>query len=127
MATKEFKLTEIKKGDNICWFVASQSYYCSTIRLYDDKGNEYFKLYKETRNCDFHVVGQGYADFTGNELFLSVDILESDDIKQSITANNVTDSNAGKIGQVYAFCFEDANDEDFNDLYINITGWDKKG
>lgn len=58
MATREFTLTEIKKGNNVCWFLASpQSYYCSTIRLYDDKGKEYFKLHKDTRSADFHVVG----------------------------------------------------------------------
>lgn len=57
MATREFTLTEIKKGNNICWFLASQSYYRSTIHLYDDKGKEYFKLHKDTRSADFHVVG----------------------------------------------------------------------
>ena len=31
------------------------------------------------------------------------------------------------VGQIYTFCIEDSTDEDYNDFYINIAAWDKKG
>ena len=49
-------------------------------------------------------------------IVLHVDIPASAKINQSITANNVTDSHAGKVGQVYSFCIEDSTDEDYNDF-----------
>lgn len=127
MATKKYILSEIKKGYNICWFVASQSYYTAKIRLYDDTGKTYFDKPKNTRSTNFNVIDHNNGDFTGNTLYLSVDIPESREIKQSITSNLITDNSAEKVGQVYAFCIEDSTDEDYNDLYINIVGWSKKG
>lgn len=32
-----------------------------------------------------------------------------------------------KVGYVYDFCIEDSEDDDFNDVYVNIVGWAKKG
>ena len=126
MAKKEFKLTEIKKGYNIAWTVCSQCLFTGTITLTDNAGKVYFQYPKTNRSTSYQVLGQGYHDFTGDVLYLYVDIPESAEINQSITANNVTDSHAGKVGQVYSFCIEDSTDEDYNDFYINIVGWAKK-
>lgn len=61
------------------------------------------------------------------KLFLDIDIPQSSEIRQSISANSITDSLARKVGQIYTFCIEDSTDEDNNDFYINIAAWDKKG
>lgn len=61
------------------------------------------------------------------KLFLDIDIPQSSEIRQSISAISITDSLARKVGQIYTFCIEDSTDEDYNDFYINIAAWDKKG
>lgn len=61
------------------------------------------------------------------KLFLDIDIPQRSEIRQSISANSITDSLARKVGQIYTFCIEDSTDEDYNDFYINIAAWDKKG
>ena len=61
------------------------------------------------------------------KLFLDIDIPQSSEIRQSISANSITDSLARKVGQIYTFSIEDSTDEDYNDFYINIAAWDKKG
>lgn len=61
------------------------------------------------------------------KLFLDIGIPQSSEIRQSISANSITDSLARKVGQIYTFCIEDSTDEDYNDFYINIAAWDKKG
>ena len=37
------------------------------------------------------------------------------------------DQRARKVGYVYDFCIEDWTDDDYNDVYVNIVGWAKKG
>lgn len=41
MAKKRFELTEVKKGNNISWFIASQAYYTGSIKLSDESGKVY--------------------------------------------------------------------------------------
>lgn len=38
MAKRRFDLTEVKKGNNISWFIASQAYYTGCIKLSDESG-----------------------------------------------------------------------------------------
>ena len=127
MASQKYILTEIKKGYNLSWYVCSQCYYAGTIKLYDDTGKVYFSCSKTSGSSSYQSLAQGHDDFTGNELYLSVEIPQSTKIQQSITANSVTDAHAVKVGQVYGFCIEDSTDEDYNDFYIDVVGWAKKG
>ncbi len=127
MASQKYILMEIKKGYNLSWYVCSQCYYTGTIKLYDDTGKVYFTCSKTSGSTSYQSLAQGHDDFTGNELYLSVEIPQSTKIQQSITANSVTDAHAVKVGQVYGFCIEDYNDEDYNDFYIDVVGWAKKG
>ncbi|MBQ2885558.1 MAG: hypothetical protein IJE43_17675 [Alphaproteobacteria bacterium] len=46
---------------------------------------------------------------------------------QTNNCNSITDSNANKVGQIYSFCIEDQGDEDYNDFYINVSAWSRKG
>ena len=101
MAKKKFNLTEIKKGYNIAWTVCSQCLFTGTITLTDDAGTVYFQYPKTNSSTSYQVLGQGHRDFTGDVLYLHV--------------------------EVYSFCIEDSTDEDYNDFYINIVGWAKKG
>ena len=92
MASQKYILTEIKKGYNLSWYVCSQCYYAGTIKLYDDTGKVYFTCSKTSGSTSYQSLAQGHDDFTGNELYLSVEIPQSTKIQQSITANSVTDA-----------------------------------
>lgn len=128
MAKKEFKLTEFKKGYNIAWYVCTQTAaYPVTVKLFDDSGKTYFSCSKLNASTNLQVLSQDHDDIVGCNLTLSIDIPSSKEIKQSITSSNVTDCVANKVGQVYTFCIEDWTDEDYNDVYVNVIGWLKKG
>ena len=127
MAKRRFDLTEVKKGNNISWFIASQAYYTGCIKLSDESGKVYVDVSKRTTSTNYTVVGNGNFDFKGTKLFLDIDIPQSSEIHQSISANSITDNLARKVGQIYTFCIEDSTDGDYNDFYINIAAWDKKG
>lgn len=127
MANKVITFEGHKKGYNLCWYVCTQSWSKSVIRLYDNKGKEYFVVNKNLNDSSFHVWSQGNADFTGDKLFLSIDIPDSKEIKHSLMDTNINDSKGEQIGHVNALCIEDYIDEDYNDIYVNVTGWSKKG
>lgn len=127
MATKRFNLTEIETGNNIGWYVASQAMFTGTIKFVDEKGTVLAKVEKTNRSQSYMVLGNGHFDFYGKSLHIDIEINESDEIRQSIASNSITDSNAGKVGQIYSFCIEDQGDEDYNDFYINVSAWSRKG
>lgn len=60
-------------------------------------------------------------------MVLTITVNESSQLKQSITSGAITDQKARKVGYNYSFCIEDSNDDDYNDVYVNIVGWAKKG
>lgn len=127
MAKKEFNLTGIEKGYNISWYVCTQTAANPVfVKLYDNE-REYFSIAKKDSNNAFKIWSQGHSDFMGDTLKLQIDIPNNPTIKQSNTSSLVLDSVAQKVGQVYAFTIEDATDEDFNDIYVNIVAWAKKG
>ena len=127
MATKRLNLTEVETGNNVGWYVASQAMFTGTIKLVDEKGTVLAKADKHYR-CQLNtVLGNGNFDFYGKSLHVEIEINESSEIRQSIASNSITDSNANKVGQIYSFCIEDQGDEDYNDFYINISAWSRKG
>ena len=112
---------------NVGWYVASQAMFTGTIKLVDEKGTALAEVEKTSRNQSYMVLGNGQFDFYGKSLHLDIEIYESNEIRQSIASNSITDSNANKVGQIYSFCIEDQGDEDYNDFYINISAWSRKG
>ena len=127
MATKRLNLTEVETGNNVGWYVASQAMFTGTIKLVDEKGTALAEVEKTSRDQSYMVLGNGQFDFYGKSLHLDIEIYESNEIRQSIASNSITDSNANKVGQIYSFCIEDQGDEDYNDFYINISAWSIKG
>jgi hypothetical protein len=126
--TKTYDMSEIKNGYFMCWEVCTQAWYQSTVKLVDETGREYFEYHKPYRQSgEFTLLGQGVADCTGNKLQLIVTSQVDDTIKQSINSYNITDSSAGTVGHGYNLCIEDSTDEDYNDIYVNLVGWIKKG
>lgn len=127
MATKRFNLTEVETGNNIGWYVASQAMFTGVIKFIDEKGTVLAKAEKTSKSQSYKVLGNGNFDFNGKSLHIEIEIYESNEIRQSIASNSITDSNANKVGQIYSFCIEDQGDEDYNDFYINVSAWSRKG
>lgn len=124
--TKEYDVSEIKKGYFICWNICTQAGYMSTVALKDEK-KEYFTIKKPTNNHHLQLLGQGSADVIGDKLRLIITTECDGEINQSINSYNVTDNKAATVGHGYNLCIEDSTDEDFNDIYVDLIGWKRKG
>lgn len=126
MATKSYILSEISQGNNFCWYVCTQCMYSANVKIYDDT-KTYFDGHKTTRSTSLQVMGQGWADLAGQQLKIDIDIPEASEIKQSLSSANISDTMGRKVGCVYDLCIEDSTDDDFNDIYLNIAAWSRKG
>lgn len=124
--TKSYDVSEIKKDYYVFWSLCTACRFECEISLVDETGTVYFKYYKDktSGNVEMTPLGQGNAQIKGNKLELIVMSNTSiDEIKQSINSFNVTDAKASTVGHGYNFCIEDWTDEDYNDIFIDLTGW----
>lgn len=90
-------------------------------------GNRYFKYSKTSTDTGLTVMGENSADLKDNDLKIMIDIPAASSIKTSNNSSIITDSDGLTVGNVYSFCVEDYTDNDYNDIYINVVGWKKKG
>lgn len=128
MAKKEYKLPEITPGMYMSWNLSAQASRAHNISLKDTSGNVYFSYVKDHISTDpaFRFLGQGHCDVKG-ELILTDECNEASELKASIGANTITDNSGVTVGHSYEFCIEDWEDEDYNDIYVNVVAWNKKG
>lgn len=129
MAKKELYLPELKKGYYIFWNICTQCYNSCTVEMKGDNGdgNRYFKYSKTSTDTGLTVMGENSADLKDNDLKIMIDIPAASSIKTSNNSSIITDSDGLTVGNVYSFCVEDYTDNDYNDIYINVVGWKKKG
>jgi hypothetical protein len=120
-------MSEIKKGNFMCWEVCTQTSCASTTTLADEE-KVYFTYNKpSTPDGSFRSWPPGTSVCQGNNLKLTIETEGDGVIKQTINSYNITDSKAKTVGHGYNLCIEDWTDEDFNDIYVNLVGWAKKG
>ncbi len=126
--TECFYLEEVKKGDILYWNVTSQCYNSFVITLRDDN-QVYFVAKKTDNETSLHEVEQGYAFYSGGNN-LRIEVLFNNgqnDVKQSIVCGGITDARSKTVGFSYTYCFEDYNDDDYNDAYVAVMSWRRAG
>lgn len=125
--TSTFNLEEMKPGYFLAWTVTTQCLYTYNITL-KAGDTELFSIKKTNYSPTFQVIDQSTKDYCGGNLVLTVTCNDAaQQLKSSTSSGSITDTSAKTVGYVYSICIEDAGDADFNDVYINIVGWKKKG
>lgn len=126
MANRQFNMPDFKPGMYMSWSISAQASYAHTITLKDSSGKMYFSHEKGSGSSAFAFLEQGHGDVTGT-LTLTDDCPEASALNASINACAITDAAGNTVGRSYEFCIEDSNDADYNDIYINLVAWNKKG
>ena len=126
-ASVSFELEQFPKGYFLAWNITTQCQNTVTVTLKVGK-TVYFSSSKNDKDTALKLISQGSRnhDCDGTPV-LTVTVNESTQLKQSFTSGAINDQRARKVGYVYDFCLEDWTDDDYNDVYINIVGWAKKG
>jgi len=122
-----FELEQFQEGYFLAWNVSTQCWNTVTVTL--KVGNTiYFCGQKTDHGVNLHVISQGSRDHNckGTPI-LTITVNEAKALQQSFTSGAINNQRAHKVGYVYDFCIEDSTDDDYNDVYVNIVGWSKKG
>lgn len=125
--TLTFELEQFDKGYYLSWEILTQCMFKVEVTL--KAGNTvYFSAKKDNPKVDLQKITFDSIDHTCKETpILTITVPQAKELKQSLSSNAINDQCARKVGYVYSICIEDQTDDDFNDVYINIVGWAKKG
>ena len=129
MSSKEiYYLREFRNGDFMLWNVCSQCYNTFTVTLKDDK-KTYATINKANHITDLQKLSQASAFYDGgSNLRVEVEFFDgTKDIQESVVSGGTLDPRGNTVGYSYTYCLEDGEDWDFNDAYITLTAWRKKG
>jgi len=130
MGTKAiYTLDTFKKTEFMYWTVSSQAGSKATIILRDDN-KIYFTAKKLVEDWNLLTLEQGCARYDGGRnLRIEIEVYDHPEIfiKQSINSYNITTDTAVTVGSGFNICVEDHLDNDFNDYFISIVAWKKKG
>ncbi len=125
MAKKTFTLEGFEVGQYMSWFVTSQAANHIRVKLYDSTGTVYF----EGRKSSVYIeppIAQGSRTITGPGVKLEVESEEAEVLETWINNMQISSASNGKrVGNCFVLAGEDQNDEDYNDIYVNITAWNK--
>ncbi|MFI3322358.1 MAG: hypothetical protein R3Y50_07515 [Rikenellaceae bacterium] len=131
MASKIIFLEEIKQGTYMYWNICTQACFDFKVEIKDSGiGKVYFSKEKAfSQSGDIYNLSDGsnLATVMGDNLTIEITSTYSKELKSSINSYGVNDTSGKTIGKGYNICIEDSDDNDFNDLYINIIAWEKRG
>jgi hypothetical protein len=120
-------LENFKKGDYMCWHVCSQCANTGSVVLRDDS-TVYFEAKKASRSTDLQHLKQGGAYYTGGtNLRVEFTVDTGTELQTSSSGDGILDNKGRNVGFIYTFCIEDSVDSDFNDFYVNVVAWKRKG
>ena len=125
---REIKVIMPKDG-YISWFVTTQNALMTRVELRDEKGNVCFSEQKKNE-FDTSIdppLAQGAGFIVGSNLSLTVEVETTSELKGRPVLYDITDDNGNIVGKNFTIALEDYSDNDFNDIYVNIVGWYKKG
>lgn len=127
MASLDFELEQFPKGYFLAWSVSTQCWNTVKVKLQVGK-TVYFSESKRNHKTGLQMISQSSRDHDCDGTpILTITVNEATVLRQSVTSGAINDQRARKVGYVYDFCIEDSKDDDYNDVYINIVGWAKKG
>ena len=125
MATSTIPLSAIDQTWYMSWYMATQAANNICVTL-----NDSAKTYVNNacrQSTTFGVLSSGFDLVAGTGMKIVVDIAASSNIQVKNQPVVVPNASGTTIAQGYVLCYEDAGDQDFNDLYISIMAWRSKG
>lgn len=122
-----FEFGEFKPGYFVAWNITSQCMNTGNVKI-TCGGKTLVSADKSSRSTNLTLLSQGSATLSTGAVVVTVTINEATvELKNSKTGGAILDNAGRKVGYVYDVCIEDSTDDDYNDIYINLVGWERKG
>ena len=111
--------------------MTTQNGFPTKVELSDSEGNVYFSSEKKNPQ-DTSIdppLAQGSGFIKGSNLTLTVEVNSNQryELKGTPVLYDVKDEKGVITGKSFSMAFEDYIDSDYNDIYVNIVGWNNKG
>ena len=121
--TKTYSIAGVKPGMYMSWFVTTQAANRITVKLFDDS-KTYFESSKQSIYIDPPLaLGADYV--AGNNLQITVTSSGNKEIVSWHNTSEISTADGGQAGRVFVFAGEDYTDNDYNDVYVSISAWNK--
>lgn len=126
MANKiKVNLVGFKKDQYVSWFVTSQAANTIKVKMYDETGTTYFDKQKSSTSIN-PPLAQGNDFLKGNDVVIEIESVQAKELKYWHNMMQIVSPNSGKqVGSCFVLAGEDYTDEDYNDVYVNITAWNQ--
>ena len=120
---KTVVLEGIKKGQFLSWFATTQAANTSTVKLYDNR-KVYIEASKNTVNMN-PPMAQGCAVAEGEGLTLEISSSGNCELRLRHFMADLTTDTGKSVGKTFTLVGEDYVDNDFNDICISVSAWNK--
>lgn len=124
MQTKKTLILEgIKSGQYMSWFATTQAANTISVKLYDSK-----TVYIDNSKTSLDMatpLAQGGAFVLGEGLTLEISSSGNNELRLSHSMTDITTDTGKCIGKSFALAGEDYTDDDFNDICISISSWNR--
>ena len=116
-------LGAITKGQYMSWFITTQAANRINVKLYDS-----VKTYVNSNKASIHIdppLAQGAAFVEGDHLKLEISSSGWNDLKTCHNMSDILTDACTPVGKSFSLAGEDYTDNDYNDVYVSISAWDK--
>ena len=121
--SKTFNVGAITKGMYMSWFITSQAANRITVKLFDDK-KVYFEASKQSIDID-PPLAQGAAFVDGDNLKIQITSSGHDELQTWHNMSDISSASGDTVGKVFTLSGEDYIDNDYNDVYVSLSAWNK--
>lgn len=122
-----FQFGEFKAGYFLAWNITSQCLNTGSVQI-TCGGKTLVNASKSSKSTNLTILAQGSATLSADTVIVTVTVNEATtELKNSKSSAIILDNAGRKVGCVYDACIEDSTDDDYNDIYINLVGWERKG
>ena len=123
MASRTMEISGITRGQYMSWFVTTQAANLISVRLYDDS-TTYFNASKQSIDINPPLaIGSSFVQ--GDRLRLEITSSGYNSIKVWHNTSDISTDSGRRVGKVFVLSGEDYIDDDYNDVYVSISAWDK--
>jgi riboflavin synthase alpha subunit len=124
--TRSVSLSNIPQGWYMTWSMATQAARNICVTLADSAQTYVSNVCQQS--TQFKVMSQGYAQVQGTSLTLTItENVEQSAMKVLTYPVTIALSDGSNVGQGYNIVLEDADDHDYNDLFVNVMAWQTQG
>ena len=116
-------LGAITKGQYMSWFITTQAANRINVRLFDSA-----KTYVDSNKASIYIdppLAQGAAFVEGDNLKLEISSSGWNDIRTWQNMSDILSDSCKPVGKSFSLAAEDYTDDDYNDVYVSISSWNK--